>query len=149
MQISWSIEGEKQLSRNIAQIGKEIKDWKPVFQKAAENLKEVFSEDVFRTQGAVIGERWNPLKPKYLAQKLKDGFPADPLVKTGKMKDNFQFLVKSDYAEIWNSTQYFKYHQSRESRNKLPRRVMMKLGNSQKEMIVKLFHTYWYKKTRT
>lgn len=147
MQLSWSIEGEKQLARNLKQIGDEIKDWTPAFKQAAEGLKKVFSEDVFATQGSVIGERWNPLKPTYLAQKVKSGYPADTLVKTGTMRNNFETLVKTDYAEIWNSTQYFKYHQSKEPRSKLPRRIMMKLGENQKEYIVKIFHTYWYKKT--
>lgn len=148
MQLTWSIEGQQQLVRNIKKIGNEIKDWEPAFNQAAVNLKKIFTDDVFRTEGSVIDEKWNPLKPRYLAQKLKDGYPADTLVKTGRMQNGFQHLVKSDYAEVWNSTQYFKYHQSSEPRKKLPRRVMMKLGNKQKEMIVKVFHTYWYKKTR-
>ncbi len=148
MQISWSIQGEKQLVRNIKQIGDEIKNWEPAFKQAAENLQKIFSDDVFRTEGGVIDEKWNPLKPRYLAQKLKDGYPGDTLVKTGRMQNAFQYLVKSDYAEVWNSTQYFKYHQSSEPRKKLPRRVMMKLGSKQKEMIVKVFHLYWYRKVK-
>jgi phage gpG-like protein len=147
MRLSWSIEGEEQLVRNLKDIGQGVKDWMPAFKEASDKLLKVFSDDVFRTQGGAIQEKWNPLKPKYLAQKVKSGYPADALVKTGRMKSNFQSIVKTDRAEIWNSTQYFKYHQSAAPRNKLPRRVMMKLGNSQKEIVVKIFHTYWYKKT--
>lgn len=148
MKLSWSIEGEEQLVRNLRNIGKGIKDWTPAFKEASDRLKKVFSEDVFKTKGSIIGEQWNPLKPKYLAQKLRGGFPADTLVKTGKMQNSFQSIVQTDRAEIWNSTQYFKYHQSSAPRSKLPRRVMMKLAENQKQIIVKIFHTYWYKKTK-
>jgi len=147
MQLSWSIEGEQQLARNLKNIGEGVKNWMPAFKEASDKLKTVFSDDVFKTQGGAIGEAWQPLKPEYMAAKTKAGFPSDILVKTGKMKSNFQSIVKTDMAEIWNSTQYFKYHQSKAPRSKLPRRVMMKLGQNQKEIIVKIFHTYWYKKT--
>lgn len=148
MKLSWSIEGQEQLVRNLTNVGKGIKDWAPAFKEAADKLKKVFSDDVFKTRGAIINEKWDPLKPRYLAQKVKGGFPSDPLVKTGKMKEDFQSIVKTDMAEIWNATQYFKYHQSSAPRSKLPRRVMMKLAENQKQIVVKIFHTYWYKKTK-
>lgn len=146
MQISWSIEGEQQLARKLEKIGKEIKDWQPAFKEASDRLRNIFSEDVFSSQGGVLGQSWQPLKPQYLAQKIKAGYPADILVRTGKMKSNFYSNVYKDYAEIGNNTEYFKYHQSRLPRSKMPRRIMMKLGNPQKEMVVKIFHTYWYRK---
>ena len=147
LKITWSIEGEVQLARRLNIIATSIKDWTPAFQEAADRLTSIFSEDVFRTQGAIIGESWQSLKPKYLAQKVKQGYPPDTLIKTGRMKSSFISDVASDHATISNISPYFKYHQSKEPRNKLPRRIMMKLGNPQKEIVVKIFHTYWYKKT--
>lgn len=147
LSITWSIEGEVQLARRLRIIANEIKDWTPAFQEAADRLKGIFSDDVFRTEGAIIGESWQPLKPKYLAQKVKAGFPASTLIKTGRMRESFVTEVASDHATIGNISPYFKYHQSKEPRTKLPRRIMMKLGNPQKEIVVKIFHTYWYKKT--
>lgn len=147
VELSWSIEGSKQLSRVLRNIGEGIKDWQPAFRETAEELKKIFSNDVFSSKGSVIGEKWSPLKPRYLAKKLAQGYPADPLVKTGKMKAGFQSMFKGDYAEVWNSIAYFKYHQSSAPRSSnLPRRVMMKLGDQQKELVVKIFHTYWYQK---
>lgn len=148
LELTWSIEGEKQLMRRLRTLGDEVKDWTPALKEASDKLKKVFSQDVFKTQGAVIGENWNPLKPTYLAQKVKQGYSPSPLIKTGLMKDSFKSEVTKDQAIISNSASYFKYHQSKEPRSKLPRRVMMKLGNPQKEMIVKVFHTHWYKKVR-
>lgn len=144
--IEWNIEGGKELSRTLRGIGDGIKDWTPAFKETADDLASVFANEVFDTRGQVIGEKWPPLKPAYLAQKLKQGFPADPLVKTGKMRASFQKLFKADFAEVWNSAEYFKYHQSKQARKIIPRRVMMKLGEQQKQLVVKIFHTYWYKK---
>ncbi len=144
MDLTWSIEGETQLVRRLEKITASTKEATPAFQQASDYLKRVFSQDVFASNGGAIGETWAPLKPKYLAQKVSQGYPADILVRTGAMKNAFMSLVKSDSATIWNGMQYFKYHQSKEPRSKLPRRVMMKLGNNQKEFVVKIFHTYWY-----
>lgn len=147
-QLKWSIEGEQQLSRVLKNIGSEVKDWEPAFKEASEELKTIFANDVFETRGGEIGEKWPPLKPQYLARKAAGGFPTDPLVKTGKMKNSFQNLYKADYAEVWNSVEYFKYHQSNKPRRVLPRRVMMKLGENQKQLVVKVFHTHWQKKVK-
>lgn len=146
LSLSWKIEGGKELSRVLRGIGEGIKDWEPAFKETADELHKVFSNDVFETKGAVVGEKWPPLKPAYLAQKIKKGYPADPLIRTGKMKGSFKSLFKGDYAEVWNTAEYFKYHQSKAARSKIPRRVMMKLGENQKQVVVKIFHTYWYKK---
>jgi len=147
LKLSWSIEGEKKLLRKLRNIGEGVKDWTPAFEKASTKLKDIFSNDVFKTRGAVIGESWQPLKPKYLAQKRRQGYVDDPLIKTGLMKSSFVSEVTKDYAIISNTAEYFKYHQSNKPRNKIPRRVMMKIDNPQKTMIVREFQVYWYKIT--
>jgi len=146
--LEWSIEGQKQLSRNLRGISETMGNWQPAFKKVAKELKEVFSNDVFATKGKAIDERWAPLKPQYLAQKRAQGYPADPLVKTGKMQKSFKSMVKMDSATVWNSIAYAKYHQSNKPRKKIPRRAMMKLGNNQKALVVKIFHTHFVKKLK-
>lgn len=149
VQISWAIEGEQQLSRVLRGIGDGIKDWRPAFEEAAADLVKVFANDVFNTEGKAIQESWRPLRARYLKQKVKQGYPPDILVKTGKMQKSFQSLFKGDYAEVWNSAAYFKYHQSKSPRSSnLPRRVMLKLGEQQKQMVVKVFHQHWQRKVK-
>ncbi len=147
-QISWEIEGQKQLSRNLRGVSETMGSWQPAFKKIAKELKDVFSNDVFATRGKAIGERWAPLKPQYLAAKRAQGYPADPLIKTGEMKKSFKSMVKTDSATVWNAVAYAKYHQSNKPRGVLPRRAMMKLGNNQKALVVKIFHTHFIKKLR-
>lgn len=148
MQLSWSIEGEKQLSRRLIGIRKELKDWKPAFKEASGDLVNEFSGDVFSTKGASIGVRWQPLDRNYANAKAKRYPGKDILEATGKMKKAFTRRFSASSAVVWNTAAYFKYHQSNQPRSKLPRRVMMKLGNSQKEMIVRTFNTHFRKKLR-
>lgn len=148
-QLTWSIEGEQQLARNLRGINESMGDWGPAFRKTAKELKSVFANDVFQTRGSAVGENWPPLKPTYLAEKRRQGFSGEPLVKTGKMQKSFKSIVKPDSATVFNSIVYSKYHQSNKSRSSnLPRRVMMKLGQDQREMIVKVFHTHFINKIK-
>lgn len=146
LQVTWTIEGERQLSRRISKIGDEIKDWTNAFKEAGQTIKDVFANEVFSSEGAVIGESWPALKPQYLAAKRKQGYTGGILVKTSLMKNSFRYEYDKHSAIIWNSADYFKYHQSKGARRRLPRRVMMKLGTTQREIIMKIFHTYWHKK---
>jgi phage gpG-like protein len=147
-QLAWNIEGEQQLLRNLRGVKETMGDWKPAFDKTARDLKRVFANDVFSSKGRAVEENWPPLKPQYLAQKRAQGFSDQPLVKTGKMQKSFKSLVKADSATIWNAVTYFRYHQSNKPRTVLPRRVMMKLGNDQKAMVVKIFHTHFVNKLK-
>jgi len=146
LQLNWEIEGVRQISRKLQTIEDQVKDWRPAFRRATSELKSIFSNDVFRTEGRAIRERWKPLKPQYLAQKRQRGFSGGTLVGTGRMKNSFQTIVKPDMGVVWNSIFYFRYHQSKAPRRKLPRRVMMKLANQQRELVVKIFHETFFRK---
>lgn len=148
-QLSWNIEGEQQLLRNLRGVSESMGNWKAAFRKTAKELKDVFANEVFNTEGGAINERWSPLRPQYLAQKRKEGFNGGTLVRTGKMQKAFKSQFDPNSATIWNAVQYSKYHQSNKGRSSnLPRRVMMKLGNDQKTMVVKIFHTHFINKIK-
>ena len=140
--VSWTIEGDKQLSRVLTRMSTDVKDFRFPLNKIAENLKDLFAGEVFSSKGAVIGERWPGLKASTIAQKRRRGFSSEPLVATGAMQAGFRSIVTSDQAVIYNTQDYFKYHQSNQPRSRLPRRAMMKIANLQKEMIVKEFQNY-------
>lgn len=148
-QLSWTIEGDKQLSRVLTRMTTDIKDFKIPLTTIAENLTSLYSKDVFETQGSAIGETWRPLSENTLKAKKRMGYPSTPLVATGAMMQGFRSIVTSDQAVIYNTQDYFKYHQSNKPRKKLPRRVMMKIANRQKEMIVKEFQNFIRLSSRT
>lgn len=146
--IRWEIEGEAQLVRRFQGIRAEMADWSPAFAQTAAELKRVFSNDVFQTQGRAIGESWRPLSPRYAARKSRRYPGKGTLEASGKMRNSFQTMFKPDMAAVWNSVAYFQYHQSNKPRSKMPRRVMMKLAEQQKQLVVRIFHTYFVKKIK-
>ena len=142
-QLQWSIEGDKELSRVLQGVSSKIKNLKRPFTDAADHLVKTFSTEVFDTQGAIIDMKWKRLSPRTVAMKARRGYPADPLIATGRMKSSFKSVVSSDHAIISNDTDYFKYHQSNTTRTgNLPRRPMMKLAERQKQQVVKIFQLY-------
>ncbi len=140
--IDWSIEGEQQLSRRLIGLGTGLRDYQKPFNRSANMLQSLFSNEVFDTQGAVIGEQWKRLSPYTVAQKARRGLPIVPLQSTGRMRRSFKTQVSTDQAVIYNTAEYFKFHQSKAPRSRLPRRVMMKLGILQREQIIKVFQAY-------
>lgn len=141
-QITWEIEGERQLSRRLRKVVSGVSNFKKPFQESADHLAKIYSKDVFSTRGSVINERWKRLSPATVAAKARSGFGSAPLVNTGAMRSSFRTLVTTDSARIGNTSDYFKYHQSNKPRRKIPRRVMMKIAAAQREDIVRIFHLF-------
>lgn len=147
--LEWSIEGEKQLSRNLLIMAERVKDWTPAFKETGTTLKNIFQNDVFASEGGAISERWAPLSKAY-AYKKAQKYPGKGILEaTGAMKNSFMTLWRPDMAMVWNKANYFKYHQSNKPRSVLPRRVMIKLGDSQRTQVVKIFHSYFHKMVTT
>lgn len=146
--LSFAIEGEQQLLRRFQGIEKEMGDWTPAFKESIETLKDIFENKVFDTQGGAIGEKWDALDPEYQRWKSMH-YPGKGILQaSGAMRRAFATMFKADQAAVWNTATYFAYHQSKAPRSKLPRRVMMKLAESQREIVIKIFHTYFQKKLK-
>ena len=143
--LKFSIEGVTELSRKLELMASKIKDWTPAFKETAMTLKNVFSEDVFKTRGAIIEENWSALSKAYAYRKSKKYPGAGILEATGRMKAGFMTLYRADQMQIWNEVNYFKYHQSKLPRTKIPRRVMMKLASAQRKQVMDIFHNYFVK----
>lgn len=144
--LEWQIEGVKEMNRDLNYISNEIKDFTIPLTKSAEMFLERIRTN-FESQGALFGG-WAPLRPSTIREKIRLGYPLDILVRTGLLKNNFQYQVNRDYAIVFNPTEYFGYHQSRAPRKKLPRRVMMTLMEAVKGDIIQIFRKYIYEKTK-
>lgn len=136
--IKFELQGEVQLSRKFGKIADGVKDFSQPFHEAALLLEDAF-EQSFDYSGSNIGQSWPPLKPATLKQKAS-GMPM--LVRTGYMRGAFQNISDMTSCKIWNTANYFKYHQSNQPRTKIPRRAMMNLTQEMKQSVVKLFHVY-------
>jgi phage gpG-like protein len=142
VKLSWTIEGEQQLSRVLLGMESSMQDYSYPFRQSADFLKDTFAVDVFNTEGGAIGERWAPLSPATIAAKARAYQQTAPLIGTGNMRASFATEVSKDQAMVYNTASYFKYHQSNQPRSKLPRRVMMKLTNALKESVVRFFQEH-------
>jgi phage gpG-like protein len=139
-----------------------VKKLSKIFKKTIEGLNN-FSEPLkgisqymekeidinFKQGGSRLNNRpWKSLKPSTLKQKNRK-YPSRPiLVRTGRMRRNFQHSLTKDRLEISNKSDYFKYHQSNKPRKKLPRRVMLNILTRQKTEIIKFFSKYIEKLTK-
>ncbi len=131
IELNVTIEGEKQLSRRLLTIPKNISDFKkPLFRIGGEVRGSIDTN--FSGRGSLFG-RWVP---------RKDNKPHPLLEKTGKMRRGFRQNIGPSYVEIYNPTPYFKYHQSNKPRKKLPRRVMMKIDRIRQQFIQKEFQKH-------
>lgn len=131
IQLSVTLEGEKQLSRRLMTIPSDISDFKfPLFRIGGEIRGAIDTN--FSQRGALFG-RWLP---------RKDNKPHPLLERTGSMRRNFKQKLGPDYIEIFNPSPYFKYHQSNQPRNKIPRRVMMKIDDERKRFIQREFQKH-------
>lgn len=142
IQIQFAIEGELQLSRRLTDIAGAVQDWGPAFEQSVTDLKETFSNAVFETEGRKIDEAWSPLSRAYALRKEKLYPGKGILERTGVMRQAFASSFNATSATIWNTAAYFKYHQSNQPRHVLPRRVMMKLTENLKEMVVENFNVH-------
>ena len=134
-----TLEGEKQLSRRILKLADNVQDFRPELSKSTSFLKNFFGGEVFATRGGAIGESWVKRKKAY-------SWPI--LERSGKMRRSFKTKAEKLRGEVWNAVRYFKYHQSRLPRHKLPRRVMMKLTNQLKDEIIQIFHKGLWERTK-
>lgn len=142
IKLTWTIEGATELARNLQGMETSLKDFTKPLKRISDSLVKTFGNDVFSSKGSAIGETWAPLAQSTLEEKARLGYPSDPLIRTGAMKGGFKAMVSTDQALIGNEMDYFKYHQSNKPRSRIPRRVMMKLTENMKQMIVKEFQDY-------
>jgi phage gpG-like protein len=127
VELSFTLEGEKQLSRKLLITSKKVQNWSAEMRKTGQLLKKTFSGPVFTSEGAEIGEPWIS-GPDYHG-----------LVRTGNMRGSFNFKSTKNAVNVGNTTSYFIYHQSIADRSKLPRRIMMKIDEKRRQLIVKIF----------
>jgi len=137
IELNFTLEGQTELARRIRTLDNKVKDWKPEFEQSGIFLKNFFGGEVFETRGAILGEPWKPT-----------GNPWPILEKTGRMRRGFQSKAESTRAEVFNAVSYFKYHQSRMPRKRLPRRIMMLLTNQLKNQIIQIFHFGYNKRIK-
>ena len=160
------IKGEEKLKAGLIQLAARLRVGREPLIRTKYYMLDQIKRN-FASQGALFGEPWEPLTPMTIEMKRQEGFPATPLVRTGRMREAFFGLVGRDELLIKNSMPYFKKHQSIRERDRmirplwkiktetgyihkrspklkpLPRRVMMKLDKARKRFILREIFLPW------
>lgn len=133
IELSWSIEGEKQISRRLDLTPYKLGNFTEPLMRIGVELKSAVDSN-YSSRGALFGAKW---------KKRKDKNPWPLLEKTGAMRHSFEQRLGPSYLEMYNTADYFRYHQSNKPRGTaLPRRVMLKIDKIRKVFIVKEFQRH-------
>jgi hypothetical protein len=140
-----SIEGIPEVDRMLQGIESRMQDVSPAWPKVVEAFQAIVAR-AFSSEGASTGAPWAQLKPRTQLDRQRHGFPpAHPILqRTGKlqralttgegayvrsMANRLEYLLSSEVG-------YFKYHQSRQPRTRLPRRAPVLLTGDDKNALV-------------
>lgn len=139
LNLSIEIEGEKQLSAELLIAAGHIKDFSLPLAASAQELIKSFDMN-FDRRGAMFGG-WVARKKNY---------PWPLMEKTGRLRGGFYSHTGKEQAVVGNAMMdaYGKYHQSNQSRRKMPRRVFMEIDEARRNYIIKAFQRHIVESTR-
>lgn len=123
----------KKVENWLGRVRSVIRDLSGELKDSGKYLKEYFSGEVFRSEGASYGATWAPLSPRYEAEKSRRYPLAGILRATGRMQESFEMMSSSDYCLIYNTTDYLQYHQT--GTFKMPQRFVMNLDRSRVDTV--------------
>lgn len=140
MLITVNMTGSKELEAKLKRLG--TVSFAPAMRKIGEELAIYYSTVPFANQGFPGKSKWAPLSPRTIAEKTKGikemragVSPSAPLIRTGEMKDSFEFQAAQTWARISNKSDHFKYHQLG-TRN-TPQRLMMGFNTTVSQMVLR------------
>lgn len=137
--ISIQIRGDKELFKKLEKIQGELKNIRQPLAKVSTFMKQRILEN-FARSGAYYGG-WKALRAKSYEAKIKQGFGGQgPLVRTGAMRGNFQFVLSTNQLTIFNPIDYFKFHQL--GTRKMPQRMMMDIREPEIKETIKDFEEW-------
>lgn len=139
LQFTVDIEGARELDRTLPGVLKRVSDWRPFFRKFLVEYR-LTRVRLLRAEGAFDGEkRWPDLSAAYARWKAREYPGRTMLMRTGALARAASYPETSETAQqlvIAIANDYAIYHQSREPREKLPRRPLFSLTGREKTRMV-------------
>jgi phage gpG-like protein len=130
MSIGVEVRGLRQARETLQAMHTRAHDLTPAWQElitwwAGTNIEQ------FTSRGRRWRTPWEPLRPTTLAQKRRQGFLSEPLVRSTKMRDELTRRplgvehVTHDRLDVGTDVAYAKFHQRGAPRAHLPRRPLV------------------------
>lgn len=144
------LEGDQVISRELQGLEERLGDMTPAWPAVLKVFRTIMSQ-AFATEGASTGSPWAQLAPSTVKRRIRQGFPgAHPiLARTHTLEraltseGGASIVVQMPhYFAVSVDLDYFKYHQSKAPRTKLPRRAPINLTQDDKTQLLHPIRLY-------
>lgn len=137
--VSIQITGTDVQIAKLGKLGASFLNFDMAMKSIGDELTSYFANQVYVSQGGAIDERWPALARSTKVQKAKKYPGAGPLIRTGEMKNSYDFETPDvNSVVIGNTAAHFPYHQSKAPRRHLPRRATIGTGGQVKTIVGKI-----------
>ena len=138
------------VARNLRNADKRIEN----IAVLGPSIGAMFSRNIsrnFTTRGAFLGSPWKPLAPSTIAEKVRQGLPTTPLVRTRKMRESFvgrpmsveRYTRKTlIYGSNLERSVWQQYGTHRNGRRHIPPRIIFKVRREDRAAIAKKVADY-------
>lgn len=141
MKLKITIRGDKEILSKLARRVKNLRDFSQELNEVGRYLVRFYQNDVFDTEGQVIGENWTNLKPEY-EEKKRSVFPgAGILTASGKLRKSFKYDAGPKRMIFRNTLKkYGPTHQFGDKKRGIPQRVFFKIDEARQRKIVDIIN---------
>ncbi len=106
--------------RKLQKLGRGINQMPEVMDRMGDYLAAYYANEGIRSAGQVFGTPWPKLSPAYASLKRKKYASAPMMVATGALQRGFRYTASATSVKIYNTQDYFKFHNSTAPRTKIP-----------------------------
>jgi len=147
-QITFEVEGIKQLDQELGIMAGNIKDLRPAWQDIDKDFTEGES-GIFGNEGAYDGwARWKAIDPAYASWKTAHGFDSKILHRTGRLRmsltnrhsQDHEFKMTRMNMVMGTKVPYAAYHQR--GTKHLPKREPIRVGTAQRRRWVAIINKH-------
>lgn len=144
------LEGEVLIERQLDALENRISDLTPAWPAVLATFRAI-QRAAFSSEGASTGQPWQPLADSTKRQRASQGFPPEHpiLVRTHTLEraltsdSGASYTVEMPrYFAVVVDLDYFKFHQSNQPRNVLPRRAPISLTQDDKYRVMHPIRLY-------
>ena len=155
IEISFEVAGAAPIQSAMVSFGNEIRDLSPAWDEVGDIVRANFEEQFF-TEGGYYGTGgggWVPLKPSTIADRIRRGYCAGPILqRDGTLFESLATKgspgnineVRADGASFGTQIPYARFHQDGTSR--MPKRQIVGLGWDTRSAIIKAISQYIYRR---
>jgi hypothetical protein len=148
--ITAHLEGEEVIQRQLAGLEEHMTDLTPAWPSVLKVFRGIMKQ-VFATEGGSTGSPWAQLAESTVKQRQREGFPGrHPILARTHMLERALVseggasvvVMLPKYFAVAVDLDYFKYHQSKLPRTKLPRRAPINLTQDNKTALLHPIRLY-------